>query len=593
MPRAVQLRNRLTPEAEAIERVLSVKHKLTGEIIPYKLNHVQRRYDMQWTGRDKFMNERPTRDIINKARQQGISAYVTAVILVKALFRAYFRAIILTHVASSSEVLLEKIRFYLQNPQETISDFDITEEETAVDNRKVIRLQNGSSIVITTANNKNTAVGDTADAIHASEVAKWRKSSVQGLKTGLLQTLPPTGHLWYESTGDGIDNYFYDITMHAWRDETGESIHSQNFFSWVESPEYQEVFETLDARNNFMASLRDDLEEPEVIRIAAQAGYGEVTAEQLKWRRAKLLSDFIEDGVPNLKLFKQEYPLTLLECFQSSVHSLFQKFNWIENDERWKFDVVSGAWKLAGHPREQYTYISGADISAGIGKNYTVLDIWCVDTQEQVLQHRTNKLDPVSAAHTHARLMYPYRAYHVPEINNHGLTYCVALQDVWPMDLLFCEDRQETRDESDIHITGMGFKTTTGKKPKWIGFLSSFFSYMDFRIYSKFTAMELHSFTETDSGKLEGDNESNDDTVMAAMLCYIGMHHLDMVPEKFYTHYFENAIISRDVYRGNSGLDVLNAVKDNMDEDQIFSENAIEIIPEGVLEEFDLTTGAP
>jgi hypothetical protein len=536
MPKAVKLRSILTPEAIAIEKTLQVKDKDTGKIIPFKLNAVQRRYDMQWTGRDKWSQESATRDIVNKARQQGISALITAYILIMALNKPYFRAIILTHVGSSSEVLLDKIKFYLEHPQKNIGNFEVIEEKTLVDNRKVIKLSNGSSIVITTANNKNTAVGDTADAIHASEVSRWKKSTIDSLKTGLLQTLPRTGHLWYESTSNGLDGFFYDITMQSYLDTEGTSPHWQHFFSWIESPEYSKPFKTVEDRERFMNNLRSDLEEEEAIELCRISEYGIPTPEQMYWRRDKILSDFIKDRIPNLSAFKQEYPSTLLESFQTSVNSLFKKFNWIENEPRWKFNSDRNYWYLEGHPKADHTYVAGVDTAAGIGKDYTFLDIWDVDTQEQVAQWFSNTVDPIAAAYIHAPILWLYKAFLVAEINNHGYSYVSHMIEVYPQDMMYHEDRYNDKEEDSLGITGLGFKTGA-RKPLWINRYSNYLTTMQARIYSSQTAVQLSSFTETDSGKLEGGDKANDDAVISGLMTFIGMWNLDRIPlEQHATH---------------------------------------------------------
>lgn len=551
MPRAKQLRTMLSPEAMAIEQLLQVKDKLTGKIVPFKLNPVQRRYDMQWTGRDRYNQPAPTRDIINKARQQGVSAIITAYILIMALWKPYFRAIILTHVSSSSEVLLDKIKFYLANPQRELGKFSVEEEKTLIDNRKIIKLANGSSIIITTANNKNTAVGDTADAIHASEVAKWRKSTIDGLKTGLLQTLPPTGHLWYESTGEGLDGFFYDITMNAYRDTRGDTPHWQNFFSWVESKEYSKIFASEEDKRQFMENLRDDLEELQAIKRCKDYGLGELTPEQLYWRRDKILSDFIKNGAPNLKLFKQEYPSTLLESFQSTAYTIFPKYNWIEDDDNWIYDDDGGYSYLKGHPKAGHMYVAGVDVGAGIGKNSTVLTIWDVDDLEEVFQHVTNLMSPIAAAYLHARFMWRYRALCIPELNNHGYAYISHLIEVYPQEFVFSEDRTSklTQDVDNLGIEGFGFLTGV-RKPLWINRYADFLSTSGFVIYSRVTASQLNSFTETDSGKMEGDNDADDDAVMSGLMCFVGVVHLDKVPVKIISEFGTQEVKGEDEPKG-------------------------------------------
>ena len=534
MPKGTILRDHLTPEAVAIESVFQIKEK-AGGIVPFYLNPTQARYDRQRTTRDAMNRARAGRDIINKARQQGFSAFVDADMPVNAFTKPYFRGLILAHVADSSQILFDRVKFYLSHPRnaDQVPGFEIAEEDieyvinpedTLVENRKTIKFHNGSTIIVTTANSKNTAVGDTLDYVHASEVSKWKKSVVNALRTGLFQAVTQQGTIVIESTGEGTDNFFYDLSKASSEDPSHE--YTQHFFPWFESPEYVSP-EPEDLAKKILGDLREDLEEDYI------AAHFKVTARQLLWRRRKLTSDFIENGTPNLSLFKKEYPATFIECFQTNVHAIFPKFNWMMNAPEWQQRIGTGLWKHEGHPRTGYTYVAGIDVAAGIRKDYTVLDIWCADTLEQVCQHRTNTMNPAMAAKVHAEIMWRYRAHAVPEANNHGYAYILALEEAYPRNLIFAEPEREDQimHREDLSVHNLGFYTATGKKGKWISLFADFLATTPFKVYSDATAHELSNFTETDAGKLEGDGGGNDDCVMAGMLAFIGMSYLHLLPQ--------------------------------------------------------------
>lgn len=131
-----------------------------------------------------------------------------------------------------------------------------------------------------------------------SEVAF--SENVDGIVTGLLQTVPdaPGTEIFLESTANGEGNFFHTACMQALR---GESQYELVFIPWHWQPEYRAATTT-----------EFDLTDEEV---ELQEMY-ELDDEQIQWRRNKIAS-FKAAGYGPQK-FKQEYPFTIEEAFQSS-----------------------------------------------------------------------------------------------------------------------------------------------------------------------------------------------------------------------------------------------------------------------------------
>jgi hypothetical protein len=147
----------------------------------------------------------------------------------------------------------------------------------------------------------------TAQFLHCSEVAFWADAKTQ--LAGLYQIVDdsPGTVIILESTANGIGGSFYDK---YWQAKDHQKLFPEDFreyrpvfFSWFDFPEYvltpPEWFERTE-------------EEDELVSLY------NLTDEQLYWRRVKIAE--LDD---DLSLFKQEYPCTDLEAFQSSGNPVF------------------------------------------------------------------------------------------------------------------------------------------------------------------------------------------------------------------------------------------------------------------------------
>lgn len=232
------------------------------------------------------------RAIIIKGRQQGSSTYVTARFYHKVAFKPAKSVFILSHEASSTEELFEKVEIYHEDCESTIRP-GVVEQ-----NSKVLKFDNKSKYRVGTAGAKNTGRGGTAQYLHASEAAYYE--NVKAIRTGVFQRVAsnPGTEIIIESTADGM-NWYHKFTMDA---QAGKNGYQVIFVPWFWQDEY-----VMPVPEDFELTA----EEEELIEL-----YG-LSHEQLVWRRAKI-SELESD-----RLFKQEYPCTIEEAFQSSADSFF------------------------------------------------------------------------------------------------------------------------------------------------------------------------------------------------------------------------------------------------------------------------------
>ena len=266
------------------------------EDVPFRLNKTQRELDENFTGRD----------IVIKARQEGISSYYLALFTARCLHRNNTRAVVISHDKESTERLFRKTKYFLENIRGPKAVIDTSSK------RELTFPKTNSVFYIGTAGARKFGRGDTITDLHCSEVAFWENA--KELLAGLFQAVPRSGTIGMESTGNG-KNFFYRRVMSA-HDKKGR--YKLHFFNWIDFPEYDLPVGDSEAAE-ILSSLDPDLEEDYLVREVG------LTAGQIKFRREKL-----EDLEYDLDLFKQEYPITLDECFRATGRSIFHKVQYVQ-----------------------------------------------------------------------------------------------------------------------------------------------------------------------------------------------------------------------------------------------------------------------
>lgn len=163
-----------------------------------------------------------------------------------------------------------------------------------------------SRFITQTAGKDVLGRGGTIHFFHGSEVAYWPKAK-EGL-AAVLQMVPkvPETTVILESTANGVGGAFYDLYQQAVdRTKTSDGLSSYIpvFFPWYKFPEYQIMppkgFKTDDYENELKKEFN-------------------LLNSQIYWRRLK-----IQELGGDESLFKQEYPATHIEAFQTSGNPVF------------------------------------------------------------------------------------------------------------------------------------------------------------------------------------------------------------------------------------------------------------------------------
>jgi hypothetical protein len=479
----------------ATEQIKIIPKDVTKGFIPFKLN------DAQKIIIEKIEEQRArtgrVRVIILKARQQGISTLITARVFWKSYFNALNSSVVMAHDGPTSDALFAMSGKVIDN---MAPEFKPTLKKS---NAKEIHFEhNNSGYRLFTAGSPESGRGTTPTIAHLSEVAFWPHD--QKILAGLFQGIPGVDgtEVILESTANGIGNEFHRIWLEA---QDGKSDYIPIFIPWFLTSEY-----TRDLPPGFKAT-------PEECTIRERFN---LTDEQIYWRRLKIA----ESGDVT---FKQEYPSTPQEAFIMSGSSVFDKeklelyipqpiLHTMEYDElRSTFldsPMSSGSLKVWRNPTFDGKFLIGADVSLGVGKDYSTAVV--MDSFKRVCAlYRNNNIDPSRFGDV---LFYLSRLFNNalvgPERNSMGVATIARLQQMKHQNLYRPVKMANVQASESEEI---GFRTTHTSKPAIIGNLKRAIEANEIWIPSTIMISELRSYIMKDNGGTEAAAGSHDDTVIA------------------------------------------------------------------------------
>ncbi|MGL4297354.1 MAG: hypothetical protein ACRCTG_16720 [Aestuariivirga sp.] len=271
-----------------------------GLVIQFKPNQAQR----------KFIERLWHRNIILKARQLGFTTLICLVWLDHALFNSNVRCGIIAQDREAAEVIFrDKVKFAYDNlPPELKAQFPLAKDSAS----ELLFAHNNSSIRVATSMRSGTI-----HRLHISEFgkicAKFPQKAAE-VMTGSIPAVPKTGVIVVESTAEGQEGEFYDMTQRAMaldhlKRELTFRDYRFHFFPWWKAPEY-----TMDPAGVIMTRKDEDY----FTRIEAEIGQ-EIAPEQRAWYVATREADFANSP----ERMWQEYPSTPEEAFQRSTEGCY------------------------------------------------------------------------------------------------------------------------------------------------------------------------------------------------------------------------------------------------------------------------------
>jgi hypothetical protein len=271
-----------------------------GLVLQFKPNRAQRR----------FISRLHHRNIILKARQLGFTTLICLVWLDHALFNQNVRCGIIAQDREAAEVIFrDKVKFAYDNlPLELKEQFPLARDSAS----ELLFAHNNSSIRVATSMRSGTI-----HRLHISEFgkicAKFPQKAAE-VMTGSIPAVPKTGIIVVESTAEGQDGEFYDMTqkalaLHHLKRELTFRDYRFHFFPWWQAPEY-----VMDSKGVILTRKDDEY----FAKLEADSGQ-EITAGQRAWYVATRDADFSS----NPERMWQEYPSTPEEAFQRSTEGCY------------------------------------------------------------------------------------------------------------------------------------------------------------------------------------------------------------------------------------------------------------------------------
>lgn len=366
----------------------------------------------------------------------------------------------------------------------------------------------------------------TVQRLHITESAYIKNR--QELIAGSKQAVPITGSISEETTGNGF-NEFYDSYMRASQNPApAEHEYKSYFYPWYLEKQY-----TLDGL----------LAEPTATELSLKAQG--VTDGQLLWRRWKmkdLMTSQEGIGLTGDQLFKQEYPSTVAEAFQSGIGAVFNNDlidrivqlppltaqqaleaieppgsngdylpEKIENIERVKALNALGVkfWKL---PEVDVEYVVGGDPSDGVEGDNGVLCVMRKDNAEQVAEFVGN-VRPDELAQVAAMLGYLYNEAYVGIENN--MIACVLF-----LSKIYSRYHYESKvdQKTQTRTKTLGWNTNSITRDLLIDEFIIRFEESTTTIRSGRVISEMKTFIKNNKGKREHAPGKTDDALFAYMI---------------------------------------------------------------------------
>jgi hypothetical protein len=261
------------------------------------------RFQFNWAQQELY-NNLHTQNIILKARQLGMSTFVSLYMLDRCIFKKDVRAGSVAHdMASARGLFRDKIKFPFENLPEQLRNV----RAPLNDSSEELLLNNNSALRIATSMRSGTL-----NMLHISELGKIAArfpDRAREVISGSLNTLDKDAMLFIESTAEGEDGKFYELCQAALtRQRMGARLSSMeqrfHFFPWMCDSHYiaRPDFDIPAGFADYFAKLRT------VHGI-------ELSLAQKAWYVSKAETQF-ED-------MKREFPSTPDEAFSVSIEGTY------------------------------------------------------------------------------------------------------------------------------------------------------------------------------------------------------------------------------------------------------------------------------
>jgi len=268
----------------------------------------------------------------------------------------------MSHKTSSSKHLLNIVKtFHTQLPA-------ALQREISVDNGLEFRFADtNAGIIAVSTEGRGGLRSFSCNFCHISEFAfadkpdELKATAVSALNGGKL-VIETTANHW----GDGLQKEWS-------RAERGEANWNRVFFPWFLHAEYRLKPPAGTVWRNDEIAVRD--------RWA-------LDDEQLQWRRVQV-------GKLTLEKFRREYPASVDEAYTVAGSTYFKEDDFADVEI---LNVENAYWTSYSEPDNSDAYAVGVDVSAGVGKDYSVIYVMSKMLNSPVAVWRSNTIEPINLA---------------------------------------------------------------------------------------------------------------------------------------------------------------------------------------------------
>jgi len=260
-------------------------------------------FKLNWA-QEKLYHEMWYCNLILKARQLGISTFVCLLFLDRCLFNSNQHAGIIAHTREDAEMLFRRVKFAYDSLPIEIKAL----RSANTDNARELQLSNGSTLRVGTSMRSSTL-----QYLHISEFGKICAKfpdKAREIITGSLNAIAPGQYVFIESTAEGREGYFYEMSKEAQAaKDLGKKLSPLDFrfhfFPWHGHKAYRINSENSDFpphMQSYFSQLERDLGQP-------------LESAQKAW--------YIKRSETQGEDMKREFPSTPEEAFEASNEGLY------------------------------------------------------------------------------------------------------------------------------------------------------------------------------------------------------------------------------------------------------------------------------
>ena len=447
------------------ESLLKVRGR-DGVVIPLRANRAQAEFEAR----------RGERNVVLKARQMGISTWVSARLFLKTITVPGTLSVQVAHTQDAAEAIFGMAHRFLALLPEFLRDGAL--ETSKANAREMYFPRLDSGFRVESAGDVNAGRGLTMTNLHCSEVARW-PGDARAVLQGLKAALAPGGELVLESTPQGAQGGFWDEWQRA--EETGTVRH---FFPWWWEQAY------------VAAAVAEESLDVEERQLRERHG---LSLEQVGYRR-QIRAGFRE-------LAKQEFAEDAESCFAASGACVFDvpaidaRLQRVGTPAQRKQHGDLLVWLAPARGRR---YLIAVDTAGGgTGGDYSVAQVVDLASGLQCAELRGHR----TVLEMAQEVVGLHREYHgawvVVERNNHGSGVLAHLGGMM--------------DEARIYRQGgqAGWLTSSSTRPVMLAGLGALLVEQPELFRSERMLRECRSFVRLANGRMGAAAGAHDDCVMA------------------------------------------------------------------------------